>query len=125
MDAPAQMIGEKLRNGLLPHQDETKSYAGYGSGAPCAGCDLAIHASDVEYELVFADERSYAFHLDCVKTWRELRAAPADGEEWRVTCSCRVRIGFAATFAQAEALGLDHVGARSTRSRHVITIART
>jgi hypothetical protein len=120
MDAAAQMIREKLSTGLLPSRDESKAYA------PCAGCDLAIHPSEVEYELVFADERSYAFHLDCANTWRELKAAPADGEEWRVTCSCRERIGFADTFVEAEDLGREHDAAhrRSTKGRHVITIAR-
>jgi hypothetical protein len=79
----------------------------------------------VEHELVFADGRAYAFHLACVNLWRAIKAAPADGE-WRVTCSCKERIGFAATFAEAEALGREHDAAhrRSTRGRHVITIAR-
>jgi hypothetical protein len=123
MDAPAQMIRDKLSAGILPRQDESRTYAGYGSGAPCAGCDLAVEPTDIEHELVFADGRAFAFHLACVNLWRALKDAPADGDEWRVTCSCRERIGFAATFARAEALGLDHVTAL-TRSRHVITIAR-
>jgi lipid-A-disaccharide synthase-like uncharacterized protein len=73
--------------GLLPRQDETKSYAGYGFGALCVGCDLAIDPSEMEYELISADERSYAFFLDCANIWGELKAALADGEELRVTCS--------------------------------------
>jgi hypothetical protein len=117
------MIRDKLSAGILPRQDESKTYAGYGSGAPCAGCDLAVEPTDIEHELVFADGRAFAFHLACVNLWRALKNAPADGEEWRVPCSCRERIGFAATFARAEALGLDHVTAL-TRSRHVITIVR-
>ena len=124
MDIPAQMIEEKLRTGLLPHQDEISSYAGYGTGAPCAGCDLAIHPNEVEYELIFADERSYAFHLDCVNIWRELKdTPPTDTEEWRVGCSCRERLGYADSFAAAEALGREHVAGR-TNGRHIITVAR-
>jgi hypothetical protein len=123
--APAQMIADKLSAGLLPRQDATKMFAGYGTGAPCAGCDLAIRPSDVEHELVFADGRAFAFHIACANIWRARKGASADGE-WRVTCSCQERVGFADTFAEAEALGRDHVAARrnSTRKgRHVITLA--
>ena len=124
MDAPAQMIRGKLATGLLPRQDATKTYAGYGTGAPCAGCDLAIRPSEVEHEMIFADGRAFAFHVACATIWHALKGASADGE-WRVTCSCKERIGFAATFAAAEALGREHVAARrnSTRKgRHVITL---
>ena len=56
---------------------------------------------------------------------RDVKDAPADGE-WRVTCSCKERIGFADTFAAAEALGREHVAARRNsirKGRHVITLA--
>jgi hypothetical protein len=125
MDAAAQMIREKLSTGLLPREDVSKTFAGYGTGAPCAGCDLAIHPTDVEHEMVFGDHRSFAFHIACATLWYALKYARADGE-WRVTCSCRKPIGFADTFAAAEALGREHVVARrnSTRKgRHVITLA--
>ena len=78
MDAPAQMIRDKLSAGILPRQDESKTYAGYGSGAPCAGCDLAVEPTDIEHELVFADGRAFAFHLACVNLWRALKDAPAE-----------------------------------------------
>jgi len=43
---------------------------------------------------------------------------------WRVTCSCRERIGYAASLAEAEALERDHVAVSPKTRRHVITIAR-
>jgi len=125
MDAAAQMIREKLSTGLLPCRDESKAFAGYGTGSPCAGCDLAIQSTEVEHELVFGDGRAYALHFDCVNLWRALKDAPADGE-WRVTCSCSERVGFADTFAAAGALGRAHVVARrdsTKKGRHVITLA--
>ena len=125
MDAPAQMIQDKLSAGILPPQNESKMFGGYGTGAPCAGCDLAIHPGDVEHELVFADGRAFAFHLACVNIWRALKDASAESE-WRVTCSCKERIGYVDTFAEAEGLGREHVAGRknSTRGRHVITLVR-
>ena len=124
MDVPAQMIRDKLSAGILPREDAGKTFAGYGTGAPCAGCDLAIHPTDVEHELIFEDKRSFAFHLACVNIWHALKGASAP-REWRVACSCKERVGSADTFAAAEALGREHVVARrnSTRKgRHVITL---
>jgi hypothetical protein len=125
MDVPARMIRNKLSAGILPREDASTTFAGYGTGAPCAGCDLAIQPTDVEHELIFEDKRSFALHLACVTLWHALKDAPADGE-WRVTCSCKERVGFADTFAAAEALGRDHVVARRNstgKGRHVITLA--
>ena len=124
MDVPAQMIRDKLSAGILPREEASKTFAGYGTGSPCAGCDLAIHSIDVEHEMVVADKRSFAFHLACVTLWHALKDTPADGE-WRVTCSCKGRIGFADTFAAAEALGREHVAARRhsiRKGRHIITL---
>jgi len=122
---PAQVIADKLSTGLLPRQDASKIFAGHGTDTPCAGCGVTIRATDVEYELLFADERSFLFHSTCAELWRTLKEVSAGGE-WRVTCSCRERIGYAATLAEAEALELEHIAVRknSTRPRHVITIAR-
>jgi hypothetical protein len=49
---------------------------------------------------------------------------PPAGGLWRVTCSCRERIGYAASLAEAEALERDHVAVWPKTRRHVITIAR-
>jgi len=125
MDVPAQMIRDKLSAGILSREEASKTFAGSGTGAPCAGCDLAIHPTDVEHEIVFADGRAFAFHIACANIWHALKGASAD-REWRVTCSCKERIGFADTFAAAEALGREHVAARRNslrKGRHVITLA--
>src|SRR6266446_6039370 len=125
MDVPAQMIRDKLSAGILPREEASKTFAGYGSGSPCAGCDLAIHASDVEHEMVFADGRAFAFHIACANIWHALKGASAD-HEWRVICSCKVLVGLANTLAEAEALGRAHVAARRNsirKGRHVITLA--
>ena len=120
--APAQMISAKLSTGLLPRQDEIRMFGGYGTGAPCSGCGLPLPPTDVVYELVFADERSFVFHPTCANLWRVLKDAP--GGDWRVTCSCKEWNGYAATLAESEELGCEHIAAHSTRSRHVIAIAR-
>ena len=69
--------------------------------------------------------RAFAFHLACVNLWRAFKDAPAE-REWRVTCSCKERIGYVDTFAEAEGLGREHVAGRKnfTRGRHVITLVR-
>ena len=75
--------------------------------------------------MVFADGRAFAFHIACANIWHALNGASAD-REWRVTCSCKERVGFADTFAAAEALGREHVVARRNstgKGRHVITLA--
>ena len=120
--APAQMISAKLSTGLLPRQDEIRMFGGYGTGAPCSGCGLPLPPTDVEYELVFADERSFVFHPTCANLCRVLKDAPAG--DWRVTCSCKEWNGYAATLAEAEELGCEHIAVHSRRSRHVIAIAR-
>jgi hypothetical protein len=120
--ATAQMISVTLSTGLLPRQDEIRMFGGYGTGAPCSGCGLPIRPTDVEYELVFADERSFVFHPTCANLWRVLKDAP--GGDWRVTCSCKEWNGYAATLAEAEELGCEHIAVHSRRSRHVIAIAR-
>src|SRR5260370_14378733 len=100
------MIRDTLCAGTLPREEASKTFAGYGTGAPCAGCDLAIQPTDVEHELIFEDKRSFAFHIACVNIWHALKDAPADGE-WRVTCSCQERLSVADTFAAASALAHD------------------
>jgi hypothetical protein len=122
LDVPAQMIRDKLSAGILPREEASKTFAGYGTGSPCTGCDLAIRATEAEYELVFSDERSFPFHAACVNLWRALKDAPLG--DWRVTCSCNEWIGLAATLAEAEELEREHIAISTGTRRHVITIAR-
>jgi hypothetical protein len=119
---PVQMIADKLSTGALPREDARGMFAGYGTGAPCSGCGVAIRATEAEYELVFSDERSFPFHAACVNLWRALKDAPLG--DWRVTCSCNEWIGLAATLAEAEALEREHIAISTGTRRHVITIAR-
>ena len=121
---PVQMIADKLSTGALPREDASGMFAGYGTGAPCSGCGVAIRATEAEYELVFSDERSFPFHAACVNLWRALKDAPLG--DWRVTCSCSCNewMGLAATLVEAEALERDHIAISTGTRRHVITIAR-
>jgi hypothetical protein len=53
----------------------------------------------------------------------DVRGTPASGL-WRVTCTCRERIGYAASLGEAEALERAHRAVSTSMRRHVITIAR-
>jgi PAS domain S-box-containing protein len=65
----AERIAEKLKRGLLPRAKLVKTWAGFGNGRPCDGCDEAILSADIEHELDFEDGRTLRFHDACAVLW--------------------------------------------------------
>jgi hypothetical protein len=49
------------------------TWAGYGNGTICDGCDMDIHPKEVEYEVEVETGRTLHFHLACVGLWQVLR----------------------------------------------------
>ena len=49
----AERNAEKLQRGLLPRAKLVKTWAGFGNGRPCDGCDQEILSADIEQELDF------------------------------------------------------------------------
>jgi hypothetical protein len=66
---PKVLIPAKLARGLLPNGKPLKMWAGIGSGHPCDGCGRSITATDLEYELDFADGRRIRLHRECSAIW--------------------------------------------------------
>jgi hypothetical protein len=65
-------ISDKPARGLLPTVKPLKTFAGLGNGSPCDGCGRSITATDLEYELTFADERIVRLHnKDCLLIWHQ------------------------------------------------------
>jgi len=46
-----------------------KTYAGYGKGYPCSGCDATVLPSQVEYE-VETNGPTLRFHIGCHGLWK-------------------------------------------------------
>lgn len=77
-------IERKLATGLLPRHHPVKSWAGFGTGESCDGCDQPILATEVEYEVDFAESLMLRFHATCEQEWRALItqiAQPATSED--------------------------------------------
>jgi hypothetical protein len=69
-----ESIRWKLANGALPRERRGQVWVGYGSWAPCDGCDRAITPEQVEHEVI-AGGRTLRLHLDCLRTWESERFA--------------------------------------------------
>ena len=57
---------------LLPYEDPVRTWAGYGTGAACNVCGLAVNVHDIEYEVELLTEgsvRTLRFHLKCYRIW--------------------------------------------------------
>jgi hypothetical protein len=61
-----EIIREKLAAGTLPHDAGGTTFAGYGTGRLCDGCDTPILATEMEYEVEARDRRRISFHIRCV-----------------------------------------------------------
>jgi hypothetical protein len=69
----ADTIRAKLAEGSLPTDEPVKTWAGYGSGQPCAACDAPILPAQVEYEPEMADGATFKMHLGCHGLWNAVR----------------------------------------------------
>jgi hypothetical protein len=68
-----QKITAKMSDGLLPTHTPLRSYAGFGSGSLCHGCDEPVLGSEVEHEHDFDGARTFRLHAECEAVWRTLR----------------------------------------------------
>ena len=70
----ATLVADKIRSGTLPLPPEPpeKYFAGKGTGQPCAICEQAITAKQLEYELDLGG-RTLRFHEKCLDMWRQAR----------------------------------------------------
>jgi hypothetical protein len=82
-------IEAKLAAGLLPRHRPVKSWAGFGTGNACDGCDESILATEVEHELDFAESPTLRLHATCEAIWRGLVAEtqPATPQSAHMTMS--------------------------------------
>ena len=57
----------------LPYEEPVRTWAGYGTGANCNVCGLAVNVHDIEYEVeLFTTQgsvRTLRFHLKCYRIW--------------------------------------------------------
>jgi len=72
MDVTA-LIAERLASAVLPSGPPIIQWAGYGRSSKCDGCDLPIHAKQIEDEFDFADGRRIRLHRDCTNEWTKQR----------------------------------------------------
>ena len=63
-------VRTRLSSGTLFPVDR-KSCTGWGSGKPCAVCDLPINPRDIEYEVAGGPSGSVCVHLPCYLVWRQ------------------------------------------------------
>lgn len=63
-DAPGK-IRAKVEDGRLPLEPPAQTWAENGTQGKCDGCDERILASQVQYEFVLADGRTFRLHLGC------------------------------------------------------------
>jgi hypothetical protein len=73
-------LRERVRCGLASGElflIDHKSWAGRGSGGPCAVCAMTIAFQEVEYKVDGAQAAAVA-HLTCYLVWRQ------ESEAWRL-----------------------------------------
>jgi hypothetical protein len=88
----ARKIREKIRDGKLPNRRPARTWGGNGAGAPCAICDEAVTAAELELELDFTSDSSaqgiepavgdesaranfYRVHVSCWRVWQRKRTS--------------------------------------------------
>jgi hypothetical protein len=82
-----QRARARLKSGALHTRAAVASYAGPGSGAPCALCDEPIVKADIEFELDFPADAAGAsrvtihMHFRCRAIWDTERAAAGRSAE--------------------------------------------
>ena len=73
-----QKISSKTSDGLLPTHAPLRSFAGFGSGSLCHGCDEPVLGSEVEHEHDFDGNRTFRFHAACEAIRRTLTKQEPD-----------------------------------------------
>jgi hypothetical protein len=69
-----QMARQGIQSGRLPTRRATVTWGGFGSGAPCALCDVRLSPGDVEIEFQVrpqgaANGERYLMHVACHAAW--------------------------------------------------------
>ena len=72
---------QRIRSGVLPRIEPTKTWAGRGSGLLCSVCDAPILETQIEYEVDFEwsegfthRRETYLFHESCHQIWNRERS---------------------------------------------------
>ena len=68
----ADKIREKVTTGALPDVGAI-TFADFGTGLICDGCDTPILPGEMEYEVPVRDRPSLRFHVRCVLLWEMYR----------------------------------------------------
>lgn len=71
-------VRARLASGVLCPVTE-HSWAGYGSGQPCAVCGSPIGGAEIEYEVKGGQNGSTVAHLICFMAWQRESAALREG----------------------------------------------
>lgn len=76
------MIASRVRAGILPSEQPSKTFAGTGEGANCDCCGMAITEREVQYEVDFATSlegprRTVVAHRDCHRIWQRITETAA------------------------------------------------
>ena len=68
----AEKIREKLTAGTLPTLRDAGgiTFAGFGAGQICDGCDIPILSEEMEYAIEARDRRTFRFRVRCVLLWQ-------------------------------------------------------
>jgi hypothetical protein len=64
-----QRIRAMLKSGEIPREDGSRTWAGYGEGAPCAACLTPVSPTELEYEVDLLSGETLNLHLRCHALW--------------------------------------------------------
>jgi hypothetical protein len=78
MEVASQRIRDKLCRGIPPNVAPVKTWAGYGTGLSCDGCELSIGSTEAEHEVELESGRTLRFHVARASLWQVLRTALPD-----------------------------------------------
>jgi hypothetical protein len=70
----ACLIRAKMVTGQLPRRTTAKTYAGYGTGLLCDGCEQKITEPEIEHE-VESNAGALRFHAKCLLLWTTASAS--------------------------------------------------
>ncbi len=77
-DALRRRARDMIAAGRLPRTAATRSWAGFGTGVPCALCGERIDASQTEIEMDYIEgtrRTTLVYHRKCSAAWDEARRA--------------------------------------------------
>jgi hypothetical protein len=82
-DIPLRVVARRaLEFGRIPAVKTSGTWGGFGSGAACSVCSIAIAPEQLEMEVEFSHQpgRSYHLHVACFHAWEsECGSLAGDG----------------------------------------------